>query len=143
MDPKFGQGVDGCVGPRLWAWDSVAHRRWPASQRQGRTGLGEVEGNVIAGSGGAMFGGEGQLGALAAQVEVGVAPAMEFAGTAQGLAGARGVGALAGVMDDDDGEVEAALQFAQEGKQSGDLGGVVLVEAVEADEGIEDEEDGA
>ena len=60
-------------------------------QGEGEAGvlLQKFEGDVVAGWGGAVFGGEGQLFAAAAHVEVGVAPAMEFAGAAQGLAGTR------------------------------------------------------
>ena len=49
---------------------------------------------------------------------------------------------LARVVDDDDGELVAALQLAQVGEQRRDLAGDVLVDAVQADEGIEDEEPG-
>ena len=45
----------------------------------------------------------------------------EFAGAAQGLSGTGGVGALAGVMDEQDCELELALQVAQKGEQSGNL----------------------
>ena len=89
-----------------------------------------------------MLGGQGQLGAFAAQVEIGVAPAMEFAGAAQGLAGTAGVGVLAGVMNQEDGQLELALEFAQVGEQRGDLGGVVLIDPVQADQGIEDQQAG-
>ena len=65
---------------------------------------------VLAGSR-SMFGGQGQLRALAAHVEIGVAPAVEFAGTAQGLAGAAGLGVFAGVVNQQDGQLELALEF--------------------------------
>ena len=60
-------------------------------QCEGEAGvlLEKFERDVVARWGGAVFGGEGQLFAAAAHVEVGVAPAMEFAGAAQGLAGTR------------------------------------------------------
>ena len=113
-----------------------------AGQSQGRAGLGEVQRDVVLGRSDAMLGGEGQLGALAAQVEVGVAPAVEFAGAAQGLARAGGVGVLAGVMNQEHGQLELALQLAQEGQEASDLGGVVLIDAVQTDQGIEDEQAG-
>ena len=81
-----------------------------------------------------MFGGQGQLGASAAQVEIGVAPAVEFAGTAQGLARTAAVGVLAGVMHQQDGQLELPLEFAQVGEQRGDLGGVVFIDPVQADQ---------
>lgn len=43
-------------------------------QGQGRARLGELEGDVVAGGSGAMLRGEGQLGAFAPHVEVGVPP---------------------------------------------------------------------
>ena len=58
-----------------------------------------------------MLGGQGQLGTFAAQVEIGVAPAVEFAGPAQGLAGAAGLGVFADVMNQQDGQLELALEF--------------------------------
>ena len=89
-----------------------------------------------------MFGGQGQLGSFAAHVEIGVAPAVEFAGTAQGLAGTAGVGVLAGVMNQEDGQLKLALQFPEVGEQRGDLGGVVFIDPMQPDEGIQDQEDG-
>ena len=53
--------------------------------------------------------------AVAAEVEVGIAPGMELGGTSQGLAGADVAGTLLGVVDDDDGDGVAALQLAQIG----------------------------
>jgi hypothetical protein len=77
--------------------------------------------------------------AVAAQVQVAVAPCVQLRRAAQGLAGA-GVAALAGVVDERDGAAEAALQLAQVGEQRGDLGGGVLVDAVQPHEGVEDDE---
>jgi hypothetical protein len=57
--------------------------------------------------------------AVATQVEVGIAPGVEFRGAAQGLAGAEVSGTLLGVMDDDHGDAVATLQFTQEGVGSG------------------------
>src|SRR6202453_366930 len=65
---------------------------------------------------------------------------MELGGTAQGLAGADVSGALAGVMDQDDGEAVSPLQLAQVSEQRGDFAADVLVDAMQADEGIEDEQ---
>ncbi len=59
-----------------------------------------------------MLGGEGQLGATATQVEIGVAPTAQFAGIAHGLARAGGAGVLAGVMNQKHGQLELALQLA-------------------------------
>ena len=76
----------------------------------------------------------------AAHVEVGVAPSVEFARAAQRLAGADATGAFAGVVDDANGDVKAALQIAQMREQRGDVARDVFVDPAEADEGVEDEE---
>jgi len=47
------------------------------------------------------------------------------------------------VVDEHDGDVEAALQVAQVREQRRDLAGEVLVDAVQPDKRIEDEELGA
>ena len=77
---------------------------------------------------------------VATEVEVGIAPGMEFGRAAQGLAGAEGSGALPGVMDDGDGDGMASLQFAQEGEQRCHVAADILVDAMQAHERIEDEE---
>ena len=111
-------------------------------QSQGGAGLSELERDMVLGGSGAMFGGQGQLGAFAAHVEIGVAPAVEFAGTAQGLAWAAGVGVFAGVMNQQDGQLKLALQFPEVGEQRGDLGGVVFIDPVQADQRVQDQQDG-
>ena len=90
-----------------------------------------------------MFDGEPQAGAVAAQVEVGVAPGVQLGGAAQGLAGAEVGGALAGMVDEEHGAGEVPLELAQGGEHGGDLGGHVLVDAMQAHEGVEHEERGA
>ena len=45
-------------------------------------------------------------------------------------------------MNQEHGQLELALQLAQEGQERGNLSGVVLVDAVQADQGIEDEQAG-
>ena len=53
---------------------------------------------------GAVLDREGEIIAIAAQVEIGVAPGVELGGAAQGLAGADVAGALLGVVDDEHGD---------------------------------------
>jgi hypothetical protein len=101
-----------------------------------------LERDVILGRGSAVLGGQGELGPFAAQVKIGVAPAVEFTGTAQGLAWATGVGVFAGVVNQEDGQVKLPLQFPEVREQRGDLSGVVLIDAVKPDQGIQDEQDG-
>ena len=106
-----------------------------------RTALNEFEGLRGDAGSGAMFDGQGEaVAGIAAQVEVGVAPGVEFGRTAQGLAGAHVAGALAGMVDEDDGEAVAALQLAQVSEQRGDFAADIFVDAMQPDEGIEDEE---
>ena len=45
-----------------------------------------------------------------------------------------------GVVDDDDGEMMEALEITEEGEQESDVGGRVFIDAVQADEGVEDEQ---
>ena len=59
--------------------------------------------------------------------------------TAKRLAGPGGA-ALAGVVDEHHGGREAALQMAQEGEDGGDVGDGILVDAMQAHQGVEDEQ---
>ena len=74
------------------------------------------------------------------EIEVGIAPGVELRRSAQGLTGADGAGALFGVMDEHHGDGVAPLQFAQEGKQRGDVATDILIDAMQAHERIEDEQ---
>ena len=87
-----------------------------------------------------MLDGQHQVIAIAAQIEVGIAPGVELGRAMQGLSGAGIAGAFSGMMDDEHGDAIATLQLAQIGEQRGDLAAGVLVDAVQADEGIEDEQ---
>ena len=66
---------------------------------------------------------------------------MQFRASPQGLARSGGA-AFSGMVYEQHGGMEAALQVAQEAEDGGDLCDGILVDAVEADEGIEDEEAG-
>ena len=117
------------------------HVRLDRLEREGIGALGERQGDAGDGGGGAVLGGEHDtVVAVAAKVEVGIAPGMELGGAAQGLAGADGAATLAGVVDDGDGNRVAALQVAQEGEHRRDLAAGVFIDAVQADERIEDEQ---
>ena len=109
-------------------------------QSQGRTGLSELERDMVLGRSGAMFGGQGQLGAFAAQVEIGVAPAMEFAGTAQGLARDGCRWSLCGRDEPGGwpGETGAAVRAGR--RAGGDLGGVVFIDPMKSDQRIQDQQ---
>ena len=87
-----------------------------------------------------MLDGESEMIAATAQKEIGIAPSVELGGAAESLAVTEAAGALLGVVDDDDGELMVALEMTEEGEQGSDLGGRILIDAVQADEGIEDEQ---
>lgn len=72
--------------------------------------------------------------AVAAEVEIGIAPGVELGRATQGLTGADGASALSGVVDAHDGSGVAAMEFAQEGEQSSDLAAGILIDAIQADE---------
>jgi len=44
------------------------------------------------------------------------------------------------VVDEQDGGLKAALEVAQEAEDGGDLAGGILVDAMQADQGIEDQQ---
>jgi hypothetical protein len=77
--------------------------------------------------------------AVAGEIGIGVAPGPEVARSAEALSGASAA-VFAGVVDEKDGDAEAALEGAEVGEESGHVGGVVFVQAMEPDERIEHEE---
>jgi len=101
----------------------------------------EAQGEGIGGLSGAMLDGEGEVSLLSPQIEVGVSPGMQVSGAAEALSGlCAGAAVFARVVDDEHGDIEIALQGAEIAEDGGDLPGVILVDAVEADEGVEDEQ---
>src|SRR5271165_1933388 len=95
----------------------------------------EFERHARHGRSGAVLDGQGDIAvfagvAVAAEVEVGIAPGMELGGASQGLTGADVAGALPGVVDDDDGDGVTALQLAQIGEQRGHFAAGVLIDAM-------------
>ena len=107
----------------------------------GRGTLGsELEDKIVGGGSGAVLDAEVQGVPLAAQVKVRVSPCVELGGAPQSLPGAEMGRALARVVDQEDSRAEAALKPAQEAEKRRHLGGGVLIDAVQAHEGIEDEE---
>lgn len=87
-----------------------------------------------------MFDGEREVFVLPAQVEIGVTPGVELGATPKGLTCAQMACGLSGVVNEYDGEMEAALKLAQVAEDGSDLGGEVLVDSVKPDEGIEEKE---
>ena len=102
--------------------------------------LGEFERDGGHGGSCAVLDREGEIIAIAAEIEVGVAPGVEFGGSSQSLAGPDVAGALLGVVDEEHRDGMATLQFAQEGEQGCDFATGIFVDAVQAHEGIEDEQ---
>jgi len=68
-----------------------------------------------------MLDGEGEFVVGTAEVDGRVNPGVEFARPAERLTGAYAARALAGVMHDEDGEREAALEVAEVREQGSDL----------------------
>jgi hypothetical protein len=90
----------------------------------------------------AVFDGQAQtLVGASDEVAGGVGPGVEVGAAAERLAGVP-ARALGHVMDDDEGEVMAAVELAEEAEEAGDIGRAVLVEAVKPDQGIEKQEPG-
>ena len=116
----------------------VRHRP-PEAQGRALSVIGELDLDVVEAGGGAVLDGHDDLLVASVQVEVAVAPGMELGRAAEGLTRSRGA-ALAGVMDQQDGGLDAALEVAQEAEDGGDIRDSVLVDAVEADQGVEDQE---
>ena len=75
-----------------------------------------------------MFGGQGELLATTTHVEIGVAPAVEFARAPECLSRTCAAGVFAGVVNEEDGQLELPLELAQEGEQ-----GVVFVDSMKTD----------
>ena len=131
--------VEGSGSRRLRGW------RFDDLERESIGALSEFERHARHGRSGAVLDGQGDIAvfagiAVAAEVKVGIAPGMELGGASQGLTGADVAGALLGVVDDDDGDGVAALQLAQIGEQRRHFAAGVLIDAVQAHEGIEDEQ---
>ena len=101
--------------------------------------VGKFDLDIVEAGRGAMLDGHDDLVVPAAQVQVAVTPGVEFRRTAKRLAGSGGA-ALAGVVDEHHGGREAALQTAQEGEDGGDVGDGILVDAMQAHQGVEDEQ---
>ena len=112
---RLGELSQGLADPFQGGEGVLRRRRGRFDQREspGRTALSQLQRDLILRSGPAMFGRENQLGGTTAQVEVGVAPAVQFAGAAQGLSGTSGMAIFPGVMDQQDGQLELALELAQ------------------------------
>ncbi len=135
----FGEGLEdapfGCFG--LW----IGLGGIELSQGGPLSVVGELDLEIVEAGGGAMFGGHEDLPVTAFEVEIAVSPGVQLGASSQGLPGSGGA-AFAGVVDEQDRGLEASLDVAQEAEDGGDLGDGIFVDAVEADEGVENEEAG-
>jgi len=145
---KLGKG-ERCVGAdesfqdEFVAWRAIRFLwGWGVKQAKSELILSTLKNQrqVGASGGGAMLDSERKLIRFSPEVEVRIAPRMKLGASAQGLAGAEMVCSLSGVMDDDHGEAEETLEFAEVGEDRGDIGRSVFVDAVQANEGVEEEE---
>ena len=80
---------------------------------------------------GSVFQGEEDVLTLASEVGVGVTEGVQVRTSAQGLT-RLGMGLLAGVVDDDQGQVEGSLQVAEVPQEPGDILAAVLIERMQA-----------
>src|ERR1700730_18341654 len=126
------------AGYRGWWRARVTNRE---GEGEGVGALSEFERNGEHGRCSAVFDGEDELVvAAAAEVEVGVTPSVELGGAAQGLAGADAACAFLGVVDDDLRDGVTSLQFAQIGEQRRHFATGVFIDAMHADEGVDEEQ---
>lgn len=101
----------------------------------------EAKTDGIGSSGSTMLDREDERVLLATDVEVGIAPSVEVAAAAQGETGLASRGAiLTCMMHDENGDIELPLKRPQVTEQEGDFAGIVLVDAMQADERIEHEQ---
>ena len=112
------------------------------TERESIVGSLENERQVRFSGRGAMLDGKREVLVASSEVEIGVAPSVELGASAEGLTGAKMAGSLSGVVDEDDGEMEPSLKLPEVTEDGGDLGGKILVDSVESDEGVEEKEPG-
>ena len=133
-----GQEDSFCWGRRRRLF--IARRSIEHSECRGVAVERQVEGDVVRRRGRPLLDGEDQMAIVAAQVEIGVAPAMKIGRTPERLTRLIRCGPLADMMDQQNRRAELALEFAQIPQQRGDVLGGVFVHPMQADEGIEDQE---
>ena len=107
--------------------------------KRGRVGL-ECELQTVGAGSGAMFDAQMQMRTGATQIQVGVAPGVEFRRSTQCLTAALMGGAFAGMVHQRHGGAVMALQTTQIAEQRRDLGGDVLINCMQTDQRIEHEQ---
>ena len=89
-----------------------------------------------------MLARQDEITASKTQVEIRIAPGVKIGATSESKTGFVG-GVLASVVDEDDGHAESSGEFPQDREHGGDLGGVILVDALKSDVGVQDEKLGS
>jgi len=138
---------DGYVGAGEHCEDLVLGRRagrhrggWLLRETERESILGSLENDRQIGfSGrGAMLDGKREALVASPEVEIGVAPRVELGASAESLTSAKMTRGLPGVVDEDDGDMESSLKLPEVTEDGGDVGGEILVDSVEPDEGVEE-----
>jgi len=101
--------------------------------------MGEPKGHRVWGTGPAVLDGKESVIAPGGEKQGRVVPGSEVAAAAQAVAELTG-GRLAHVVDEEEAERELALERPERAEERRDLGGGVLVDASDPDEGVEDEQ---
>ncbi len=106
-----GEGCGDALIDRSWFDAALGLAiRLDGFEGKGVVALGQFKRDAGHGGCGAMLDGEDDaIVAVAAEIEIGIAPGVEFQRSAQSLTGADGASSLPGMMDDRDGDGMAAL----------------------------------
>jgi hypothetical protein len=100
----------------------------------------ESELQAIGAWGGTMLDIEEELLTVAAEIEIGIAPSVQFRRSPQRLSATFMGGALAGMVHESNRGVTVTLQRAQISEERGDLTSHILIDPVQAHERVEDRE---
>ncbi len=127
----FGEGLDDALrlGLRRGRHRPPEPQGWPFAV------IGEFDLDIVEPGGSAMLDGHDDLSVAPSQVEIAVSPGMQLAAPPECLLVAPLLRAWWTSRT-----LEAALQVAQEAEDGGDLAGGILVDATQADQGIEDQQ---
>jgi len=109
--------------------------------RRTRRSVKETQRDLRRCGGGAVLDGEAELIAIAAKIQETVHRRVEISGAAEPLTilGARRA-VLASVVYDDESEIVLALESAEISEERGDIAAVILAQAMQPDEGIEEQQ---
>lgn len=101
----------------------------------------EVEAQWIGSRGSAVLDGEQQAILLSSDVEIAISPCVEITAAAERQASlGAGTAIFAGMVYDKDGDVVLALERAEVAEQGGDFAGIVFIDPVKTNKGVEHEQ---